>query len=44
VAAVMTALAMWRLSWLYLGRQREVVKEEVVVDVVTGVTQCHTLD
>jgi hypothetical protein len=30
----MTALAMCRLSWPYLGRQREVVdKEEVVVDV-----------
>jgi hypothetical protein len=30
----MTALAIWRLSWPYLGRQREVVEEEeVVVDV-----------
>jgi hypothetical protein len=30
----MTALAMWRLPWPYLGRQREVEEEEeVVVDV-----------
>jgi hypothetical protein len=34
MAAVMTVLAMWRLSWPYLGRQREVEEEEEdVVDV-----------
>jgi hypothetical protein len=34
MAAVMTVLAMWRLSWPYLGRQREVEEEEEVVMVV----------